>query len=161
MTEELYCDGGVIGRNPSIIGGTWAWCLIRDGLVFRSACGVITPEDCKPHPGIVTNNITELYAAVQALEAMGEGWDGIIHTDSSITLQRITEGVSFANVPQSLRIRALAVRRGRKYKTKLLAGHPTKEELVKGKARRNGNPVSIWNCWCDEQCQRLAKEYQA
>ena len=22
----LYADGGVIGSNPSSLGGTWAWC---------------------------------------------------------------------------------------------------------------------------------------
>ncbi len=159
MSEHLYCDGGVIGRNPSLIGGTWAYCLVVDGEIVRSDCGYVSVKDTEPHPGHVTNNLTELVAAVKALEAVGKGWDGTIHTDSSITMTRIKESTKFANIPQWLRLKALEVRRGRKYKVVLLAGHPSRSELIKGVAERNGNPVSKFNVWCDNECKRLSREF--
>ncbi len=40
----LYTDGGVIGQNPSLVGGTWAWCLVdASGEMRRHAFGRITP----------------------------------------------------------------------------------------------------------------------
>ena len=42
----LYTDGGVIGQNPSPIGGTWAWCMVgADGTRTRHAYGYVTPAD--------------------------------------------------------------------------------------------------------------------
>lgn len=163
MTEylhaSLYTDGGCIGANPSPIGGAWAWCLVRDGVKVKHDSDIIVAgEDC--HPDEITNNYTELYAAVMGLEAMGKNWRGTLYTDSLVTKSRITDGVSFNGIPNSLRSAILDLRRGRRYKVVLLAGHPTRKELAAGVARRNGNPVSKWNVWCDRECNRLAEAHK-
>lgn len=153
---ELFTDGGCIGPNPSKKGGTWAWCLIDSGAIVRSACGVVVPADVDLPA--VTNNITELLAAVLGLEAVGPDFDGIWHTDSKVTVYRLTTSTAFKGCPDWLRKRVLEVRRGRKYKVALLGGHPNKKELASG-VRKDGAAVNRWNVWCDKQCCRLAKEW--
>lgn len=33
----VYCDGGVILKNPSEVGGTWAWCAVdAEGQIGRA-----------------------------------------------------------------------------------------------------------------------------
>lgn len=174
-SHHLYCDGGVIGRNPSAHGGTWAWCEIaersKDWVLFDHDSGVVCPSDPSSlSPGTtvswwppkpITNNVTELWAAVHALTAAGRGWDGVLHTDSKVTMLRLTTGTGFGGVPQWLRLLTLGLRRGRRWKVELVGGHPTKDELLAGTLRRNGLPASKWNVWCDERCNQLAKEFLA
>ena len=63
----LYTDGGVIGQNPSLIGGTWAWCLVdASGEMRRHAVGWLTPAELDAEA--VTNNHTELLALVLGLD---------------------------------------------------------------------------------------------
>ncbi len=156
MIDELYTDGGCIGPNPSKLGGTWAWCLVREDVIFRAECGIITPKDI----GLpsVTNNYAELFAAYRALYAMGSGWRGILHTDSKVTKSRLTGDSSFNGIPQGLRLKILEIRRNRRWKVIMVGGHPTKSMLKRGKNNK-GYPVSKWNVHCDEQCTRLAKEF--
>lgn len=152
----LFTDGGCAGQNPSAVGGSWAWCLVVNGELVQKNSGAVTPKDFDTP--LITNNATELLATLHALEHIGKGWRGVLHTDSKITRQRITGSDSFAGIPQAIRDRVLDVRRGRKWTTVLVAGHPTRAELESGFAKRNGLPVSKWNCWCDLECQRLCKE---
>jgi hypothetical protein len=72
----LYADGGVIGANPSTIGGVWAWCQVADGRRGQCASGVITPTGA----GLpaITNNLTELYAILEARESLPYAWSGAI-----------------------------------------------------------------------------------
>ena len=43
--NKLYCDGGVIGKNPSLIGGTWAYLtLVNNQLIYKEK-GSVTPKD--------------------------------------------------------------------------------------------------------------------
>ena len=65
---QIFCDGGVIGPNPSPIGGTWAWCWVHDDVMIKHEYGVVEPCDL----GLtkITNNHTELLAAVRALESL-------------------------------------------------------------------------------------------
>lgn len=59
MIVALYCDGGVIGRNPSKFGGTWAWCAVDE-----TGARVIERSDridCRPFQ-LITNNHTEQIA---------------------------------------------------------------------------------------------------
>lgn len=152
---ELYTDGGVIGRNPSAIGGTWAWCLVDDGEVIREGSGIITPNDISK--STVSNNDTELYAAVRGLEAVGPNFDGVWFTDSKVTIHRLTSHPKFTGCPLWLRKRAEQLRDARKWTVILLGGHPTKADLKIGKMT-DGSPVSEWNVRCDKECCRLAEE---
>lgn len=158
--HAIYCDGGVCGKNPSKIGGTWAWCWVNeDDCLIGHDSGFVTPGMMKTKS--VTNNQTELLAAVTALASVGlfKGWSGTLYTDSLVTLYRVTDGVSFNAVPGWLEERARLIREGRKYRVKLVAGHPTRKELLSGVRLRNGLPVSHWNAFCDKLCREAAEAY--
>lgn len=153
---HLFADGGVIGRNPSSVGGTWAWVGLDAGFnKVDSASGVVLAKDGVTQ---VTNNQTELVAAVTALHAVGKGWSGTLYTDSQVTLYRVTDGMGFENIDNLLRLKALDIRRNRKYRVVLLQGHPTKKELEAG-VGRSGRPVSEWNVWCDKACGEAGRKY--
>ena len=153
MTTDIYIDGGVIQSNPSIHGGTWAFIA---GDMRKS--GVVTPR-MTGFP-MVTNNYTELYAAVMALEQMPDGWSGTIHTDSLITLRRLTYRKAKMNgIDEQLKMRLdLARHRLGKIKVLHVSGHPTKEELAAGKCTK-GRPVSPLNVECDKMCQVEAMRF--
>lgn len=152
----LYCDGGVIKRNPSHIGGTWAFCGINaEGERVLSRGGVV-PANGKP----VTNNHTEQIAITLALEAMPDGWSGVVYSDSQIALGRVFKGWSTKNLPRNISERSkAALRRLGKVRYVHLKGHPTKEELRNGVDNRFGCPVSIFNVWCDAECSRQSRAY--
>ena len=156
MTLQLFSDGGLVGANPSPVAGTWAWCLVGDGKLIACDWGLIYPDDL----GLpaVTNNVSELYAAVRGLEANPTVGEWL--TDSQVTLRRLTKGGKFKGVPAWLVDRSAKVRKRRvenRWKATLLAGHPTRAELASGFARRNRHPVSVWNVLCDQLCGRAAK----
>lgn len=156
--KRIFCDGGVIGPNPSKLGGTWCWCLIGENdtlLISRS--GIVQPQDLGTET--VTNNHTELFAALMAMESM-QSFPGIaLYTDSLITLRRITAGMRFNGCPDWMRDRVLNIRRIVSPKVTLVKGHPTKKELSDGLSRR-GLPTSKWNVYCDRTCTALAKDYK-
>ncbi len=151
---EIYCDGGVIGRNPSKMGVTWAWCLVENDDLIRWDSGWVEPADAAQSP--LTNNFSELYAAVRAVIDNPDA--KVLFTDSQITLYRMTRSKKFNGIPNWLRRKALKIRG---MPVKLLAGHPTFKELEQGFADRNRNPVSKWNVFCDLKCQEAAKDFQA
>lgn len=159
VPHKIYCDGGVIGRNPSFHGGTWCYCWVdEEGKRIKSASGVVTPQEVESIERI-TNNFTELLAALKALESVPKDWSGILYTDSKITMGRITRGSKFNGIPNDMRLRTLDIRRNRNYKVVLVAGHPTRLELENGVRARNGLPTSIHNCFCDEECGKRAKDF--
>ncbi len=170
MTERsevtaLYTDGGVIGKNPSKIGGTFAWCYVNAlGERVASGYGDIAAAEQIGLP-TVSNNVTELMAVVMGMEALPTGWAGTIYTDSFVTLCRVEKGrrkpAKLNGVPDWLQER-LAIAKGRlgDYKVVLLGGHPTKAELAAG-VSGNGFPVSEHNVWCDKQCNKVADEVRA
>lgn len=153
----LYADGGVIKKNPSTIGGTWAWCGVDE-----SGNRVIEKYGAVPATAkrTVSNNHTEQIAITLALEAMPDGWSGTVYSDSQIALGRVFKGWRENNLPQNIsdRTRA-AVRRLGTIKTVLLQGHPTKADLECGIGKKRGYPVSIHNVKCDDLCKLAAKEY--
>lgn len=154
---ELYCDGGCISRNPSLIGGTWAWCIVRDDTLIASASGMVSPSS--ERMAWISNNYTELLAAVLCLEhfrrEMGDKAKGILHTDSSVTRGRLVgKKPKFANIPKELVNRAVEAKRSIAGVI-LLAGHPTAQEL--GVGRRGSTPVSKWNVLCDKMCSKESK----
>jgi ribonuclease HI len=160
--DGLFTDGGIRGCNPSPLGGSWCWVLVAGGLPVREASGFVTPADV----GLptVTNNVTELLAAIRALEAAPDGWSGTLYTDSKITLYRVDQRrkgqkpARMAGVPAWMRD-ALQTAKSRlgAYRVSLLGGHPTAHELNRG-CREDGLPVSMWNVHCDRVCRRLAEE---
>lgn len=157
MTAAVYTDGGVIRKNPSPHGGTWAWCAIdAAGVLLRDDSGLVTPADV----GLpaVSNNLTELLAAVKAMAGLPDLWEGTIYTDSFVTLCRITTGKKFAGIPAGL-VETCRFHRGRlRHKAALLGGHPNRAELAAG-VRKDGTPVSQWNVRCDKECGRLAAAF--
>jgi ribonuclease HI len=166
MSEELsrvvalYADGGVIQKNPSIIGGTWAWCAtdsenpkFGERVIGR---GGVVPYVNRP----ISNNHTEQIAITLALEAMPDGWSGIVYSDSQIALGRVFQSWRTKNLPDNIiRRSAAAVARLGKIRFVLLQGHPTKDDLIKGVGKKRGYPVSIHNVWCDKECGRQAEKY--
>jgi len=155
--EGIWCDGGCVGRNPSKWAGTWAFVHVFDGKVIGKESGIVLPKEVKLPK--ITNNLTELYAAMKALAYLGTAdWTGRIYTDSQVTLHRITTGTKFAGIPDWMVDNILNMRRHRKWSAKLVGGHPTKRELIAGFNRR-GKPVSKWNVACDVECQRLARKF--
>lgn len=157
-----YVDGGVIQVNPSPVGGTWAWAFVNAvGDKLISDAGLVLP----PFGGLdyISNNLTEMMAAVQALEALPKGWHGAFYSDSQITLGRLFQGWKWRGIPQELRDRArlaldrLKINGALQVKYELLKGHPTKAELAAGRSGRMG--VSKWNVYCDAECGRVGAEY--
>lgn len=171
---DLYCDGGLIGSNPSKIGGTWAWVQVEDGQEVGHDCGHLTPVSIALNA--VTNNFTELYAVCRGLRRMPTGWNGVIYTDSNVTRLRVRLNgkgkPAMRGIPLWLQARLIAEQsRLGKYKVSLLAGHPTKQELADGFRERIGNPVwgrpegnvpvSKHNVRCDELCKEAGRKYLA
>lgn len=154
MSDSIYCDGGVIRKNPSPYGGTWAWCRVIGGVKVEHDSGTVSPTEV----GLpaVTNNLTELLAVVKAMASLPDGWDGTLYTDSLVTLRRVAVPRGrFAGIPDDLRGQVVAHRkRLPRMRLTLVTGHPTKTELAKGVSEK-GRPVSQWNVWCDAECQRL------
>lgn len=158
--NQLYCDGGVISANPSIIGGTWAVRLLEAGAVVLESSGVITPAQAKL-PSI-TNNLTEMAALVKGLSLLPANWRGTIYSDSQVTLGRAFEGWKWNNIPACLYEcfgkQAARLMHWKEIQYVLLDGHPTKAQLESGKGKR-GHPVSEHNVWCDHACGQEAKNY--
>src|SRR5574338_1198510 len=93
----LYVDGGVIGKNPSTQGGTWAARLMRDAFVVCEIKGVVTPKEAKLKE--ITNNLTEMLALIRGLQLLPTAWTGTIFSDSMVTLGRVFEGWKWNGIP--------------------------------------------------------------
>ena len=156
--RELYCDGGVVGRNPSPIGGTYAWCRVENGERVAERVRGILPSDL----GVpcVSNNNSELAALLDGLESLPEEWDGRVNSDSQVALGWVFLGWSQDKVPATLRERLNAMRQSGRLaglRWRLLQGHPTKADLACGIGKKRTLPVSEHNVWCDQACQAHAK----
>lgn len=154
----LYCDGGVIGRNPSTVGGTYAWCGVdAHGNRVLTHGGIVEVVDDRP----VTNNWTEQIAIVRALESMPDGWSGTVYSDSQIALGRVFLGWKTSNLPSNIKQRGIdALKRLGTVKHVLLQGHPTKADLIAGIGKKRNLPVSEHNVWCDKECGRQAEVHK-
>ncbi|MEO7716279.1 MAG: hypothetical protein ABIY70_08745 [Capsulimonas sp.] len=159
----LYSDGGVISKNPSPIGGTWAWCQVdASGERLLHASGVVRPFMSDGQGGRlpVTNNNTEMIALTRGLLSLPEGWSGTVYCDSKCALGWTFWGYKHENVPTPLieKARAAVARLG-KVETVLLDGHPTAAQIAAGTGKR-GQPVSIHNKFCDEECTKAGAPYK-
>jgi ribonuclease HI len=159
---QLYVDGGVIGHNPSALGGTWAARLLHEGEIVWGISGTITPEDARVEK--VTNNLTEMLALVKGLQCLPWDWRGTVFSDSQITLGRAFEGWKWKNIPPWLYgefgNQAARLVHWSQIHYALLDGHPTKKQLEAGIGKRGG-PVSIHNQWCDQACTAQAIKFSA
>jgi ribonuclease HI len=167
MTKiSVFADGGCILRNPSPIGGTFAYCFVDEqGNRFREHSGVLTPIDCD---GPVTNNITELHALCAAIWCIRNlpDWEDQryhIYSDSNVSLIRVFRCGKLNNVPDYLaqlvgKVRTMLGRIDFQYT--LLDGHPTREQLSAGIGKR-GNKCSEHNVRCDWLCNEEGRKYRA
>lgn len=156
MIVAVYCDGGVIEKNPSPYGGTFAFCAVDE-----NGQRVYKRSDVLPNAYLqvdaCTNNLSEMWALMAALEYLPQGWSGKVYSDSQITLGRVFWGWKWTNIPASVRERTMeAYRCLGELEPVLLCGHPTQAELKAGVGKR-GYPVSVHNVWCDLQCKKWAK----
>lgn len=154
---SLYTDGGIIGRNPSSIGGVYAWCGVDSTniRIIEKSGVVLATENRK-----ITNNHTEQMAIVLALEAMINNWSGTLYSDSRIALGRVFLGWRNNNLPNNVieRTRNVIMKMGN-IRPILLQGHPTQEDLQNGFGKKRGLPVSEHNVFCDEECARQKELY--
>lgn len=160
LPHEIFVDGGCIGRNPSKHGGTWCYCWVdeKGRAMDTHASGLILPSEHRMEA--ITNNYSELYAALMGLSSVPLNWNGTIYTDSKITMYRITSSNAFSGIPTHLKSKVLERRRGRRYKVAHVKGHPTKADLLKG-ANAKGDKVSKFNVFCDLECGILSREFMA
>ncbi|HRH46902.1 MAG TPA: hypothetical protein PKY82_34970 [Pyrinomonadaceae bacterium] len=104
----LSTDGGLIAKNPSPIGGTWAFCGVNaKGQIVLENSGIVLAPPLK----LVTNNHTKQIAIVKALEAMPEGWSGQISSNSKVSLGRVFQGWQENNLPPNISARTTAALR--------------------------------------------------
>lgn len=157
----LYCDGGVVAKNPSPFAGTWCWATVAplagvpDGEMQQSESGYVRPLS---DGLLVTNNQTEFVAVMMGLEALPSGWSGAVASDSGVTIGRFRDGNKTKGIPEEWAARAaMVVGRLGTLRWVLLGGHPTRKELDLG-IRKDGKLVSRHNVFCDKRCGQLAEE---
>src|SRR4051794_3588578 len=78
---RVFTDGGVVGPNPSVIGGTWAWVAVdKHGDVVAEEFGFVPTVNPLRK---VSNNHTEQIAIVKALEYVPNSFAGMLCSDSA------------------------------------------------------------------------------
>lgn len=174
QVAAIYTDGGVIGPNPSRLGGTWAFCFVdAAGRRIFERSGVVEPWELSvggliedERFDVVTNNVTEFLAMLLSLEVMDwlhpEWTNGKVYTDSIITLYRFQrpKTTKMNGVPPDFVERVRAIRTNEHGTTyHLLGGHPTRADLARG-TRSDGKPVSEHNVWCDLACNRESAAFR-
>lgn len=159
--KQLFVDGGVIKRNPSVIGGTMAFRRVEKGDVIKQGVSIITPIEAGMR--VITNNLTEMLALIIGFEHLPDDWAGIVYSDSQVTLGRVFLSWRWNNIPMWMHHRFQFERKRlihfEQFEYVLLDGHPTKAQLLDGIGKR-GNPVSEHNVWCDRACALKAEAFQ-
>src|SRR5688572_24046577 len=99
LIVDLYADGGVIQKNPSMIGGTYDYVLIRNGKAIWQGSGVYDPQAMGTP--VVTNNQMELLAILLGLQYCEAAHYVVrsVTSDSQITLGRVFQGWSLKGIP--------------------------------------------------------------
>lgn len=173
----LFSDGGLVGPNPSPKGGTWSWCgVAKDGEHIMEQAGYLLPNTvdrtkCPGNPSVgsdvVSNNDVEWYAAMRALEAMPDGWSGILVSDSKLTLdrlQKLRDGEHLMTFRMDWASRARsAFKKLDQVRFKHMPGHPNLAEQAAGfKTKKDGTQVQVsrHQQWCDSTCTEWAKTYE-
>lgn len=170
MIVSVYTDGGVIRKNPSEVGGTWAYCLVDEyGIRQGGQSGLVTPQDIGQR--FVTNNVTELAAVLAALTALPDGWDGTIYTDSKVTMSRVSLGKNGrprkpqkvggfrSTIPDHMvnQLQIQQLRMGH-YQVALVKGHASMDQIAASyNGDQSGQTHSRHNSWCDKECRKEAE----
>lgn len=148
--KAVYTDGGLVLKNPSPVGGSWAYRLVDStdrlggNVVKEYSGGRIQPE--------ITNNTTEFIAAVLAFRQLPEGWSGLWLPDSEVTVTRLLYGGKGKGLSlEQIKWGRETMERMGNIQVQLLGGHPTKKALAAGQ-REDGKLVSIHNVWADKAC---------
>ena len=96
---ELYTDGGVILKNPSVYGGTYGFVIVKSGKEIYRGSGTYSPEEMGT--STVTNNQMELIAVLLGLQYADSARHKItkIVSDSQITLGRLFNSWRLKNIP--------------------------------------------------------------
>jgi ribonuclease HI len=171
MIMKLFTDGGLVGRNPSSVGGVWAYCIVDDKDEAVTLASGFVPA---PQGREITNNHMEMIAAVKGFEALlgllphPADWTGEFWSDSQVTIMRLFQGAKWNNVPANVRnraetmIEAFGLGKNPNIKPILCAGHPTKKELAAGIKNKEGKdyPVSVFNKYCDDACRKESKAHK-
>lgn len=182
---RLFADGGCLWDgngvgSRSTIGGTYSWVIVEEddrivceksGVIEASVLGYSAGEQLPT----VTNNVSELYSLAFGILNVEEGVDVHVYSDSQCALGRIFRQHTLNGVPPWLirltcNARDHIMKLGRTPYT-MLAGHPTKAELVLGRSierkgkdgkiyREGGLPVSKWNKVCDEEAKKAGVRWQ-
>lgn len=166
---QVFADGGMVGGNPSDLGGTYAY-RVRfrlpkwtEWVLYKSANALVVADG-----GQVTNNITEMIAVLEGVEAaleITELPDRLqIYSDSWLTLQRLFLGASTTNLPTPVYMRMIGIRHvlkamGKRVGYALLDGHPTRQHLADG-VGKNGGPVHYLQHECDVACREIARQFK-
>jgi hypothetical protein len=155
---SIYADGGIIGRNPSPVGGTYAFCCVdaNNNRIIERGGIVLAPKG--KH---ISSPTIEQIALVMALEYLPEGWSGRVHSDCQVALYRVFKNWRTQGLPGSVAARTTAaLNRLGKLEYKLIAGHPTKEDLRRGwSSKKHHLPVSEHNVWTDDEANRQKQLY--
>lgn len=155
---DVYADGGVIGKNPSPIGGTWCYIWTKEDKATDNHCdGSITAAEMGTPT--VTNNQTELLAVVRAMENLPKNWKGTVWTDSRCTIARMRSPKSkMRGIPEWLEREVRLIQKRMPHaRYEYISGHPTQNELAAGKSH-DGHPVSRWNATCDHINRATARK---
>lgn len=157
-SEFVFCDGGLVKKNPSPFGGTWAYRIVAGGRVVEQHSGSYTCEEMGLKE--IGNNLSELYAILVAFRGLPDGWSGVICSDSLNALGRISDKKSrkITKVPDDIlgEIQRHRRRLGA-YKIAHVYGHPRKKELRTG--GKPGRRFSRHNVWCDDACRSEAAAF--
>ena len=168
FVTDVFADGGIIDRNPSAVGGTWAFRLVDfGGRPAYEASGHVAAAEVTPlGPEWVSNNFTEVLALLLAFEQLPDGWTGSAYSDSKNAISAHSRAawnppVKPDYLPDAIWGRMVAAReRLGPVKFTLLGGHPTEAELAAG-CRRDGKPVSEHNVFCDKAATAAGRAYLA
>lgn len=158
---RLFTDGGLIGRNPSADGLTWAWCRVENGVRVDEDYGWLRASELpmRPETGLheATSNQAEFLAALQAFEALAPGEIVHVYTDSAVTIKRWAEMGALHGIPVMWRVRmnACLKRHGGSF-WHHVDGHPSKADLERGR-KENGDMVSEHNVYVDALTQLAVK----
>jgi hypothetical protein len=170
----IYCDGGVFKKNPSPVGGGWAYCAVigngkrgqvsktdGDRIIIR---GIVPIDVCDPAKGVTSQN-AETYAMMKALHLLSmvdhRAYPKVVVVSDSMTaLGWAFLDWSTKSMPQPLRDMFEEARDRVKSIDNLhflhVEGHPGPRFMKKGWKMKNGKVVfcSIWNVLCDRHVGR-------
>lgn len=159
---NIYTDGSVIASNPSPYGGSYGFVGVDENdLGVFEGYGYIRPDFLykddrsreENQVDLITSNVMELlavYYGLYTVRYLPEHVRISIYTDSTLNLRWWkSENRDMTVFPSCIyQMRDAISSIVDRTEFKLIAGHPSKKDLVKG--HKDGVPVSVWNKRADE-----------